>query len=283
MDDDAVGTLAALWRYPVKSMMGEEIDAAELTDRGLRGDRAWALVDRNTGKVASAKNPRLWARLFDCRASFATSPGADAERPSVRIALPDGTTVTTDQDDADRALSRLLGREVTLAATPPEAPMFEDYWPDIEGLPFRDVVTDLPLAMSAPGTFFDYAPVHLLTTAALDTLRRARPESRFEVRRFRPNFVIAPANGAVGFLENAWVSRTLAIGDRVRLDVVAPCPRCVMTTLAQGDLPKDTEILRTAARHNRMEFMGSPMPTVGVYATVREGGRVRRGDPVRLL
>jgi uncharacterized protein YcbX len=95
--------------------------------------------------------------------------------------------------------------------------------------------------------------------------------------------VIVPADGMTGFIENAWVSRTLAIGEHVRLEIVAPCPRCVMTTLPQGDLPKDTDVLRTAVRENRMEFMGHLMPTVGVYAAVREGGVVRLGDPVRVI
>lgn len=279
---DGVGSVVALWRYPVKSMMGEEVADVEVTERGVVGDRTWALVDRETGKVASAKNPRLWGRLFECAAVFTTAP-ADGQPGKVKVTLPDGTTATSDEDGVDATLSRMLGRAVGLSAAPPEMPVFEDYWPDVDGLPFRDEVTDLPLAMSAPGTFFDYAPVHLLTTGALDALHQARPESRFDVRRFRPNLVIAPPDGATGFVENAWVSRTLAIGERVRLEIVAPCPRCVMTTLPQGDLPKDTDVLRTASRENRMEFMGHRMPTVGVYAAVRAGGRVRRGDAVRVL
>ena len=281
--NDAVGSVQALWRYPVKSMRGETIETGELTARGLVGDRTWALVDRDTGKVASAKHPRLWARLFECGAVFTRPPAAAGPPAPVQVTLPDGTTATSSDADIDAALSRLLDRAVTLSAAPPEMPMFDDYWPDVDGLPFRDQVTDLPLAMAAPGTFLDYAPVHLLTTGALDALGRAQPTSRFDVRRFRPNLVIAPADGATGFIENGWVSRTLAIGEQVRLEIVAPCPRCVMTTLAQGDLPKDTNVLRTAVKENQMEFMGHPMPTVGVYAAVRVGGVVRLGDPVRLI
>jgi uncharacterized protein YcbX len=141
----------------------------------------------------------------------------------------------------------------------------------MEGLDYRDRVTDFDLP---EGTFFDSALVHVLTTATLDRLRELYPLGRFEVRRFRPNFVLQTADGLKDFVENAWIGRTLAIGDQVRLSISGPCPRCVMTTLAQGDLPKDPGILRTAAQHNQVN--------VGVYASVRQGGRVRRGDEVRL-
>jgi uncharacterized protein YcbX len=116
--------------------------------------------------------------------------------------------------------------------------------------------------------------VHLLTTATLDRLRQLYPQGRFEVRRFRPNVVVAPAPGETGFAENAWIGHVLAIGDDVRLRVEGPCPRCVMTTLPQGDLPRDPGILRTAAQHNQV--------SVGVYASVAQAGTIRRGDSVRL-
>ncbi len=116
--------------------------------------------------------------------------------------------------------------------------------------------------------------VHLLTTATLDRLSQLYPDGRFDVRRFRPNVVVAPSNGEGGFPENEWVGRTVAIGEEVRLRITKPCGRCVMTTLAQDDLPKDPGILRTAAQHNNVK--------VGVYASVERGGLVRRGDEVWL-
>jgi uncharacterized protein YcbX len=140
----------------------------------------------------------------------------------------------------------------------------------MEGLDYRDTVTDFALP---EGTFFDCAVVHLLTTATLDRLGELYPHGRFEVRRFRPNIVVTPTSGERTFIENAWVGHTLAIGDEVRLSVTGPCGRCVITTLAQGDLPKDAEILRTAAQHNHVH--------VGVYATVVRGGTIRRGDALR--
>src|SRR5881296_674718 len=124
------GFVVSLWRYPVKSMMGEELNAAEVTERGILGDRAYALIDKSTGKVVSAKNPRKWPKLFDFRASFAEPPRAGAELPAVWITLPDGTVISSRQPDADGILSRALGREVTLKSTAPEAPGLEEYWPD---------------------------------------------------------------------------------------------------------------------------------------------------------
>jgi MOSC domain-containing protein len=147
----------------------------------------------------------------------------------------------------------------------------EEYWPDMEGLEYRDTVTEWELPA---GTFFDLAVVHLLTTATIERLRALYPEGRFEVRRFRPNIVVATASDQQGFVENGWIGRTLAIGDEVRLRITGPCPRCVMTTLPQGDLPKDAGILRTAAQNNEAN--------VGVYADVVKGGSVRRGDDVTL-
>jgi uncharacterized protein YcbX len=277
-----LGTVGSLWRYPVKSMLGEELSAAQLTQRGLHGDRAYALVDRADGKVATAKNPRKWPHLFDFRATFIDPGRAGAQAAPIRITLPDGTTVTSEQDDCNQILSRALAREVMLDAvrygneeatsspSTTRSANAEEYWPDMEGLDFRDTVTDFALPA---GTFFDCAVVHLLTTATLDRLGELYPRGRFDVRRFRPNIVVQPASGERSFIENAWVDHTLAIGDEVRLGVTGPCGRCVMTTLPQGDLPRDPDILRTAAQHNHVH--------VGVYAAVVRGGTIRRGDSVR--
>ena len=265
------GSVVSIWRYPVKSMMGEELNATEITPRGLVGDRAYALIDSSDGKVATAKNPRKWPHLFDFRATFVEQARAAAKVPTVRISLPDGTTVTSDQGDLNQILSKALNREVTLDTARRGAVNAEEYWPDMEGLDHRETVTNFTLPEE---TFFDCATVHLLTTATLDRLRELYPQGRFEVRRFRPNIVVAPASSEKNFVENDWLGHTLAIGDEVRLKITGPCSRCVMTTLPQGDLPKDPGILRTAAQHNRVN--------VGVYAAVQRGGTIRRGDLVRL-
>jgi uncharacterized protein YcbX len=272
MTQTVLGSIVALWRYPVKSMLGEELNAAEVTKRGLSGDRAYALVDSTDGKVASAKNPRKWPQLFDCHAALTDIPRSGVEPPPVRITLPDGTIVNSEQANLNQIFSKMLKREVHLSALSDQrTATAEEYWPDIEGLDHRDTVTDFLLP---EGTFFDCALVHVLTTATLDRLRELYPEGRFEVRRFRPNIVVETTNGEKGFVENAWIGQTLAITDTVRLSITGPCPRCVMTTLPQSDLPKDAGILRAAAQHNRAN--------VGVYASVLQGGKIRRGDSVRL-
>ena len=268
-------SVAALWRYPVKSMLGEELNAAEVTIRGLLGDRQFAVVDAATGKVAGAKNPRKWGNFLDFRATYVEPPRPGAQLPAVRLTLPDGTTVSSGQADLPQILSAALGRDVTFAEARQagESPgaTAEEYWPDVAGLDRRDTVTDFDLPA---GTFFDCAVVHLLTTATMDRLRALYPLGRFEVRRFRPNIVVATEADEQRFAEDDWIGHTIAIGDRARLLVTGPCARCVMTTLPQGDLPKDSGILRTAAQHHHVN--------VGVYAEVTAGGPVRRGDPVQL-
>jgi uncharacterized protein len=270
------GSVVGLWRYPVKSMMGEELNAAEVTERGLVGDRQFAVVDASTGKVAGAKNPRKWGNFFDFRAAYVEPPERGSKLPAVRLTLPDGTVVSSEQPDVAQVLSRALGREVAFAEARHDGetsgPQAEEYWPDIEGLDYRDTVTEWELPA---GTFFDLAVVHLLTTATIERLRALYPEGRFEMRRFRPNIVVATGPDQQGFVENDWIGHTVAIGDEVRLRITGPCPRCVMTTLPQGDLPKDAGILRAAAQNNHAN--------VGVYADVVRGGTVRRADDVTLV
>ena len=278
------GTVVSLWRYPVKSMLGEELNSSYIAERGLLGDRAYALIDQETGKVASAKNPRKWGKLFDFRAAFIEDPSPPQEvdkniLPPVRITFPDGTHIlSSNQDNIDHTLSSVLGREVRLMrATDLEKPSYEEYWPDIEGLAQREKVTDEAMPSK---TFFDIAVIHILTTSTIDRLRELYPEGRFEVRRFRPNIVVESASSSPGekkkdFIENLWVGKKLKIGEDIILRVIGPCTRCVMITLPQADLPKDLGILRTVAQYNRV--------TAGVYATVHEGGgTIRQGDQIRL-
>jgi uncharacterized protein len=275
----AAGRVVSLWRYPVKSMLGEELNSSYVTERGLVGDRAYALVDQETGKVASAKNPRKWGKLFDFRAAFIEDTQQQVDEniiPPVRITFPDGTHIySSDQDNIDHTLSSVLGREVRLMrATNLEKPSYEEYWPDIDGLAQREKVTDEAMP---PQTFFDIAVIHLFTTSTINRLRELYPEGRFEVRRFRPNIVVESTSEEKkkDFIENSWVGKKLMIGEDIVLRVTGPCTRCVMITLPQGDLPKDLGILRTVAQYNRV--------TAGVYATVHGGeGTIRRGDLVRL-
>ena len=263
------GSVKAIWRYPVKSMLGEELAETNVTDRGLFGDRAYALVDRESGKVVSAKNPRKWGDLFAFQAVLSNVSTDAGDVPAARITLRDGTSGSSDEAEIDQRLSAVLNRPVSLTASVPEMARAEGYWPDYQWLEKQDSMFEFEMP---PGTFFDGAPVHLVTTATLEKLAAIAPKSRFDVARFRPNFVIDCPGSDTGFIENEWIGRTLSIGSEVRMLIVNPTFRCVMTTLSQGSLPKDPDVLRTAVQNNR--------GNVGVYAMVTRGGTVRRGDVV---
>ena len=252
-------------------MTGEELNATRVGTKGFYGDRVFAIADAETGKIASAKNPSKWPTLFSFRAAF-TEPLAGAALPSVRITLPDGGTVSTGDQDIAARLSSSLGKPVYFLKGAAASGTLEEYWPDIDGLARRDVVTDEGMPAE---TFFDLGMIHLLTTATLDSFRVQYPEGRFEPRRFRPNLVIQTATDCQGYPENDWDNKVLAIGNEVKIKITGPCGRCVMTTLPQGDLPKDAGILKTAVRHNQAR--------VGAYAAVVQGGVIRAGDGVQML
>ncbi|MBC8078473.1 MAG: MOSC domain-containing protein, partial [Chloroflexales bacterium] len=233
--------------------------------------------------VASAKHPRKWARLFACQATFAPQPRPDAPLPPVLITLPDGFVVSSAQPDIDRVLSRALGREVSLITDPPAQPTREANRAPVDADPSEETINEEPLAIAAPpGTFFDYAVLHIITTVTLDALQACHPAGQFAARRFRPNILVAPADPTPRFAENAWIGGSLAIGG-VRLHVIDPSPRCIVTTLPQGDLPHDPGILRTIAQQNSAPSAtlapGVVMPAVaGVYASVVRGGMLHVGD-----
>ena len=290
-----VGSVAGIRVFPVKSMKGERLEQGEFTERGLLGDRAYALIDVDTGKVASAKSVRLFPELFGCSAQFVEPPQLDGELPPVRITLPDGASVTSDSGDVDRVLSAFFQRDVTLARAAPDDFTIDQYHPDVEGADpagHRDSVVEQKLGsaffaeagLSSPvsvGSFFDLFPVSVLTTSTLDQLTKLEPGSSFDERRFRMNVIVDTEEA--GFVENNWIGRELAIGDALRLGVALPDPRCVMTTLAQDELPRDTEVLRALVRHNRIQVGDAGLfPCVGVYAVVQASGTVRTGDSASL-
>ena len=269
-------------------MQGEELDHTDITTQGVIGDRGYAVMDRATGFVASAKHPRKWERLLACHAAFLEPPQARAPYPPVRITLPDGSALTSDQIDADDVLSRALGRDVSLRIVIP-GPLVREADRSPPDTPGTDqAIREEPMAVaSPPGTFFDHAPVHVLSTNAMAALSGRYPPGRFDARRFRPNLVVAVAGPGTPFPENAWLGHAMMAGARVRLMIIDPCPRCVVTTLAQGTLPPDPGILRTIAQHSAVASVtlapGVLLPAVaGVYATVLVEGFLARGDRIAL-
>jgi uncharacterized protein YcbX len=273
--------VAVLRRYPVKSLLGEELPACDAGPRGLAGDRVLALVHRETGKVASAKNPRAWRGLLKLAA--ASGPVAAA----VEIAFPDGTAMASTDPGIDAALSRFLGQPVTLTATPPPEAVLDRADPEEvlrAGIRARVRVETGQLGAAAPpGTFFDFAPVHLITTSTLDQIAKFSPRGTAELERYRPNVVIRTT--APGFTENDWAGRDLRIGRDLTIRVIARTPRCAIPTLEHGALPRDTAALRVPATHNRISPMDDlgPQPCAGAYAQVLSPGRIQVGDPVTLV
>lgn len=268
-----IGKVVSIWRYPVKSMLGEELNSSYITEHGLIGDRVYALIDKETGKTVSAKNPSKWGKLFDFRSAFIDPPQVVDNIPPVRITFPDGTHIFSNQNEKmNHNLSKVLGREVKLIRNSLEKPIYEEYWPNIEGLAQREKTTDEAMP---PQSFFDIAVLHILTTSTINRLRELYPKGRFEIRRFRPNIVVEPLSGETDFVENSWVGKNIAIGEeKILLKVIQPCTRCVMITLPQSDLPKDLGILKTVAKYNQVN--------VGVYASGYRGGTIRRGDSVQI-
>jgi uncharacterized protein len=279
--DNLVGTVAMLYRYPVKSMLGEARDSLSLLPRGVAGDRAWAVHDETTGKVASAKRPKLWSGLLACAArTLADESGADA---AIEVECPDGTRRRAGDPTLDGLLSSLAGRPVRLASVPPDEAEIDRAHPEAqltEGL-HADVASDiLKLGAAAPrGTFLDYAPVHLMTTATLDGLTAALPDGAIEAIRYRANVVIRSPSGTPWFPENGWLGGTIQIGDSVALRIILQTPRCAIPMLGHGALPPRPGALRAAAEHNRLDVPGfGHQPCAGVYAQVLRGGAIRHGD-----
>ena len=281
--------VAEIGRYPVKSMLGEQPRTAELTEVGVVGDRAWAVVDVATGKVGSAKHPRLWQRLLDLRAAY---DGCTTDR--VVITFPDGATAASDDPDVDARVSAYVGRDVRLVGQVPADATYDEEWPDVEGLAPPEFIAGtsagtspggldlsaLPVGMFAPGTFQDVAPVTLMTTASLRKGRELHPDGDWDARRFRSTVLLDVDGDEAGLVEQEWLGRTLTIGD-VALEVTAPTPRCVMVTLSQRDLPADPDMLRTLARHNRIDVLGTGrFACLGAYASVTRTGTIHVGDEV---
>ena len=288
-----------LWHYPVKSMQGEPTDEVVLGPGGVVGDRAYGFVDVEAGRLISAKHPKRYASILECRAAFTEPPQLDADLPPVRVTFPDGVTVDGDHDEITARVGKLLGCEVRLATVAVDAGVIvEEVWPDLEGFgpvdfyrmlqigteaddPAGERMIGFPPAMGAPGTLNDLAAMHVLSTSTLATLATEHPGGQWDARRFRPNILFDDGNQAGANGEDSWIGQDLHIGGGPRIHIVASTPRCIMTTLAQADLPRDPEVLRTMARANRRplgEF--GLFAAAGAYAEVVTPGTVRVGDSV---
>lgn len=271
-----VGHVSGLFRYPVKSMLGESLPTAEVDAHGLPGDRGLAFIDTETGKVVSAKYPARWRAMLTARAML---------NGEARITLPDGQTITASDPDLDAVISNLVGRSVRASAVRTAGDTVDRAIPEevIEYGETADVEhTQLELAEQSPTEHFvDYASLHLITTS---TLAAAAPPGAEPVDpdRYRPNIVI-DSGEATGFLENDWVGRRLLLGE-VEIQVILPTPRCAIPTLAHGDLPRDNQAVHQLLQRNRIPVEGfGVLPAAGVYAEVLTPGRITLRDEVRLV
>lgn len=307
-----VGRVREVWRYPLKSMAGERLESSGVGARGLYGDRGWALRDEEAGEIRGAKiSPALMlcaARYREQPAEDGAPPRADITLPDGTLTATDapdvnerlsellGRRVTlwplrpaSDRAHYRRAMpaARLVGflsrsrnfRRLALGAmrvAGRDRELREDFGrepgeplPDLSALP-----AEIFEFTSPPGTYFDAFPVHLLTTASLDALARLNPDSAWDARRFRPNFLVETAEGVEGLVESGWAGRSLRVGG-LTLKCEMPTPRCSMTIQAQAGLPKDPRVLRT--------IVNKAGQSLGMYANVTAPGLVSAGDEVELL
>jgi len=278
-----------IWRYPVKSMGGERLEEVNVIERGIPGDRAWAVRDEVRGGIRGAKQI---ADLMKFSSRYENAPH-DTESSEAQIVLADDSRATTSDPNINEILSSALDHAVTLwPLMPPEdldhyrrgAPDSDDpetHWRGVfnrlEGEPLPDMSVfpvELMEFESPLGTYFDAFPLLLMTTQSLTTMSDRVPDSQFDVRRFRPNFLISDLDSDDAFPELGWEGKRAQLGSAV-LRFTVTCPRCVMVTRGFEDLPKDPKIMRTLVKEN-----GGHM---GVYASVEEPGTIHRGDSFELI
>lgn len=293
------GQVTALWRYPVKSLGGEQLEQIDIGARGLRGDRLWAVRDLERDVTATAR--RIPA-LLGATARYAHPVGADAgpgNAPEVQITFPDGSVCSSSDPDVHKKLSELADRDVRLTALPPAddtslhklsrderenmsiAALRKDFG-IAEGEKFPDMsmlrVTDLTLLgrySTPPGMFVDLAPVHVMTKTSLATIgaELGGDPDAVDARRFRPNILLTLANPEDGLPESQWTGGRLSLGGAV-LAVTMPTIRCVVPSRAQPGIEVDRRITKAvASRAGRC---------LGTYCWVNVGGPVSVGDEATL-
>lgn len=279
-----VGTIKEVWRYPVKGMAGEALASCALSERGLEGDRTWALRDSAREEIQSCKfRPQLL--LCTARQRNGTSTNG-----AVDVVFPDGSVVGSDAPEIHGKLSELTGHASTLERLRPDTDSAfykrhkrDDHtWleelkatfdreageplPDFSQLP--QVLVD---HVSMPGSFFLVTPLHIVTTATLAHLRSKNPKADWDARRFRPNLLIETNAHWSGLAEQDWVGKRMTIGAAV-VDCVGGTPRCGAVTRAQPEFDADKSILRTVVREADQN--------VGIYGLIAAAGEVRAGDAV---
>ena len=260
-----------------------------LSKTGILGDRCWAVKDEVRGGIKGGKR---FPELMGMAAELLADPSPTDHSPPARITLADGSTVETGDADANDRLTDAIGSSVSLwpllpedqlehyqRIPPPAGVDMDAVWREVfartpdEPLPDLSVFPDFLINYeSPPGTYFDAFPLLIMSESSLATMQTASEASQFDVRRFRPNLVIDIDQD--GFPEDAWVGREARLG-KARLKLEVTCPRCVMTTHAFDELPKDPKIMRQLVQRNN--------GNLGLYASVLVPGQVSVGDRLELL
>ena len=238
-----IGTVKQIWRFAVKSMAGEQLEACTVGERGIPGDRGWAVRDETKEKLATGSR---FPVLMQCAARYREQP-ANGSVHHVDMRFPNGALVGSDAADVNARLTELLGKPVSLSSLQ------------------QDTNAE---------HYFDVATIHVLTSASLAEMSRLNPDGIWDVRRFRPNFFVETEPSLKGLVEFEWAGQTLRIGE-VEIKCEIPTERCAMAMSAQEDLPKDESILRLineVANKN-----------LGMYASVSRPGVVKVNDVVELI
>jgi uncharacterized protein YcbX len=280
-----VGHIKEIWRYPVKGMAGESLGTCALGERGVEGDRTWALRDVARKEVQSCK---FRPQLLLCTARD-RSNGAGSH---IEVTFPDGSVLAGADAKIHTRLSELMGRSSTLEALRPASDRdfyrrhklddhtwFEELKATFEreeGEPLPDF-SEAPPAFSefvaTPGMFFLVTPLHIVTTATLQHLKALNPNADWDRRRFRPNLLIEPSPQARGLVEQDWIGKKLKLGDAT-IDCAGATPRCGAITRAQPDFAADKTVLRTVVRDADQN--------VGVYGFISGSATLHVGDQVYL-
>ena len=268
-----------LWRYPVKSMQGEEADEVVLGPSGVVADRGYGFFDIDSQRLVSAKHPKRFGALLGCSARYLHDPAPGAPTPPIEVTFPDGSVVSDDDDELARRVGALLGREVRLITTVEDGLCIDEVVPEGDGDPAAaEQVLQVPIGLAAPGSLVDLAALHILTTSTLARLVETDPQAQWDPRRMRPN-ILLDADALAD--EDDWFGCDLHLGAEAVIHVVGPTPRCVMTTVAQPGLARDPRVLKAIAAIGLRQIGAlGQFACAGSYAEVVTPGVVRCGDAV---
>ena len=306
-----IGTVKQIWRYAVKSMSGEQLVDCSVGNQGIPGDRGWALRDETTGEITNAKR---FSVLMQCSAKYLKPPtsefipNVEIRFPDGTVVYSDDSDINKKLSNLlakpvslwplqpasnvehyrrKSSVARLIGPLAKYRAFRALLPAITSFGqanaqlretfsrepnepiPDVSVLP-----AEVLQFTSPPGTYFDAFPIHVLTTASLGTLERLNPNAQWDVRRFRPNFLLETDARFKSLIESEWNGQRLRIGSAV-LQCDIPAMRCGMTMHAQEGLPKDPSILRSIVKDADQNL--------GVYAKVATPGEIRLGDVAELM